>query len=59
MIDTGTDELLGEVDGRVAILTLNRPQARNSLSDTLSPALRRMFARLAEMPEARCVVLPR
>ena len=39
-IDTGTDELLCEVRDRVAIVTLNRPQARNSLSDQLTPALR-------------------
>lgn len=42
-IDTGTDELLCEVRERVAVITLNRPQARNSLSDNLTPALRRMI----------------
>lgn len=41
-IDTGTDELLCEVEERVATITLNRPEARNSLSDELTPALRRM-----------------
>lgn len=42
-IDTGTDELLCEVRDRVAVITLNRPQARNALSDQLSPALREML----------------
>ena len=42
-IDTGTDELLCEVRDRVAVITLNRPQARNALSDRLSPALREMI----------------
>ncbi len=42
-IDTGTDELLCEVRDRVAIVTLNRPHARNSLSDQLTPALREMI----------------
>jgi enoyl-CoA hydratase/carnithine racemase len=56
-LDTGTDELLATLEDGVALLTLNRPESRNALSDTLSPALRRMFARLPEMPEARCVVL--
>lgn len=42
-IDTGTDELLCSVRDRVATITLNRPQARNSLSDKLSPALRTMI----------------
>jgi len=42
-IDTGTDELLCAVRERVAVITLNRPQARNSLSENLTPALRRMI----------------
>ena len=42
-IGTGTDELLCEVRDRVAIVTLNRPQARNSLSDQLTPALREVI----------------
>lgn len=41
--DTGTDELLCSVRERVATITLNRPQARNSLSDNLTPALRTMI----------------
>ena len=56
-LDTGTGELLATLDEGVATLTLNRPAARNALSDTLSPALRRMFARLRDLPEARCVVI--
>jgi enoyl-CoA hydratase/carnithine racemase len=39
-LDTGTDELLGEIRDGVAIFTLNRPAARNALSDHLTPALR-------------------
>src|SRR5246127_2913867 len=42
-IDTGTDELLCEISERVATITLNRPEARNALSDQLTPALRRMI----------------
>jgi len=42
-IDTGTDELLCVVRDRVAIITLNRPEVRNALSDTLTPALRSMI----------------
>src|SRR5690606_17265850 len=47
-IDTGTDELLCELRERVAIITLNRPAARNALSDHLSPALRRMIRHCAD-----------
>jgi enoyl-CoA hydratase/carnithine racemase len=56
-LETGTDELLATFVDGVVTLTLNRPAARNALSDTLSPALREMLARLATMPEARCAVL--
>src|SRR3981189_3954147 len=42
-IDTGTSELLCEIRDRVAVITLNRPEARNALSDHLTPALRRMI----------------
>src|SRR6266498_5434823 len=42
-IETGTGELLCEIRDRVALITLNRPEARNALSDQLTPALRRMI----------------
>jgi enoyl-CoA hydratase/carnithine racemase len=47
-IDTGTGELLCEITDRVATITLNRPHARNSLSDNLTPALRRMIKQCGE-----------
>lgn len=43
VIDTGTDQLLCEIRERVAVITLNRPEARNAMSDQLTPALRRMI----------------
>src|ERR1700675_201184 len=47
-IDTGTGELLCEIRDRVAIITLNRPEARNALSDHLTPALRTMIKACGE-----------
>jgi 2-(1,2-epoxy-1,2-dihydrophenyl)acetyl-CoA isomerase len=47
-IDTGTSELLCTIRDRVAVITLNRPEARNALSDTLSPALRAMIRTCGE-----------
>jgi enoyl-CoA hydratase/carnithine racemase len=44
-VDTGTGELPCEIRDRVALITLNRPEARNALSDQLTPALRRMIRR--------------
>jgi enoyl-CoA hydratase/carnithine racemase len=56
-LDTGTDQLLARLEDGVAIVTLNRPEVRNALGDVVSPALRRVIARLRDEPEARCVVL--
>lgn len=56
-IDTGTGLLLGELRGGVATLTLNRPEARNALSDELTPALRRMILRLGHDPAVGALVL--
>jgi enoyl-CoA hydratase/carnithine racemase len=56
-LDTGTPELLAQVEQGVALVTLNRPESRNALSDTLSPALRRLFPLLAADDSVRCLLL--
>lgn len=56
-IDTGTQELLCEIKDGVGTLTINRPEARNALSDTLSPAIRRMIPELGENKDVGVVVL--
>jgi enoyl-CoA hydratase/carnithine racemase len=56
-LETGTDELTASLEDGVALVTLNRPQVKNALSDTLSPALRQLFARLPDMAEVRCLLL--
>ena len=43
-----TDQLLVERTGRTVVVTLNRPEARNALSDELTGALRRAIAWAAE-----------
>ncbi len=42
-IDTGTQDLLATLDEGVAILTLNRPQARNAMSGEMNAALQAML----------------
>nr|WP_246592235.1 enoyl-CoA hydratase-related protein [Aminobacter anthyllidis] len=37
-VDSGTSELLAEIRDRVAIITLNRPEARNAISDGMLAA---------------------
>src|SRR5947199_8765871 len=56
-IDKGTDELLCAIRDRVAVITLNRPEARNSLSDQLTPALRRMIKRNGDDPEVGALLI--
>jgi enoyl-CoA hydratase/carnithine racemase len=56
-IDTGTPQLLCSLRDRVLTVTLNRPAARNALSDELSPALRRIFAGVAAEERVGAVVV--
>ncbi len=56
-IDTGTDELLCVIRDRVAIITLNRPEVRNALSDNLTPALRAMIKRCGEDPQVGTLLI--
>ena len=56
--DTGTVEVLQREDrGPVAVLTLNRPDARNSLSEELLDALARAFEDIGRSKTLRVVVL--
>ena len=56
-LDTGTAFLLGEVREGVAILTLNRPEARNALGDMITPAIRAMLAQCEADPEVGAFLL--
>jgi len=56
-IDTGTNELLCEVDSAVATITLNRPEKRNALSDFLTPALRQSLLDLEARIDVGCIVI--
>ncbi|MEM7249898.1 MAG: enoyl-CoA hydratase [Pseudomonadota bacterium] len=56
-IDTGTDELLCALEDGVATVTLNRPEKRNALSDTLTPALRAVLLDLEARRAVRCIVI--
>lgn len=58
-IDTGIDNdhlLAWEEDG-VAVLTLNRPQARNAMSGDMNAGLARALEHAERSPAVRCVVL--
>jgi len=55
--ETSAPVLLRERDGDIAILVLNRPQPRNSLSEALLIALSEAFTEIAADKSVRAVVL--
>jgi len=56
--ETGSDELLVESDGdHVAVITLNRPERRNALSNGIYEGLAAVLPHIASMPEIRVVML--
>lgn len=44
VFESPTDQLLVDLQGKVAVITLNRPEARNALSPDLTGALRKAIA---------------
>ena len=56
-VDTWAPVLLRERDGEIAILVLNRPRVRNSLSEALLTALTSAFTDIAGDKSIRAVVL--
>src|SRR5690606_14921997 len=55
--DTGTEELLVRIEARVAVVTLNRPEARNALTPAMKQALARALPALGADPGVGCVLL--
>lgn len=56
-LETGTEDLLADLNAGVLTITLNRPQARNAMSDAMNQALGRQLAAAELDPAVRCVVL--
>jgi 2-(1,2-epoxy-1,2-dihydrophenyl)acetyl-CoA isomerase len=56
-IDTGTGDLLARRDAGVLVVTLNRPERRNALSDDMLEALARVLAAAETDDDVGCVVL--
>ncbi len=56
-IDTGTNDLLANLDEGVLTLTLNRPEARNAMSGAMTGALSQQLAWAELDPGVKCVVL--
>jgi 2-(1,2-epoxy-1,2-dihydrophenyl)acetyl-CoA isomerase len=56
-METGTNDLLAELIDGVAVLTLNRPEARNAMSGEMNTALQEILLKCELDPEVRCIVL--
>lgn len=56
-IETGTDDLLAEVDGNLGIITFNRPDRRNALSSPMYAGFGRALPVLAADPDVRVLVV--
>lgn len=56
-IETGTNDLLAEVEDGVAVLTMNRPERRNALSGDMLKALAEVLEACETDPEVGAVVL--
>jgi 2-(1,2-epoxy-1,2-dihydrophenyl)acetyl-CoA isomerase len=54
-VNTGTDDLLGELDDGVLTLTMNRPEARNAMSGEMTAAMSEQLASAELNPEVRCM----
>ena len=56
-IDTGTNDLLSNLDGGILTLTLNRPEARNAMTGAMTNALATQLAWAEFERSVKCVVL--
>jgi enoyl-CoA hydratase/carnithine racemase len=56
-LDTGTEDLRAEIDGGVAVITMNRPDRRNAFSQAMVSALGAVLAQAETDEEVGCVVL--
>ena len=56
-IDTGTDDLLARVEGNVGIITFNRPERRNALSDAVYDGFGAALPTMAADTDVRVVLV--
>jgi enoyl-CoA hydratase/carnithine racemase len=52
-----SEEVTSVRDGRTLLITINRPEARNSLTLSVIGALAKLFTQASADPDVRCVVL--
>lgn len=56
-LNTGTDHLLGRIDGRVAVLSFNRPESRNALSEEMYRGFASALPQVRDNPDIRVLMV--
>lgn len=56
-LDTGTNDLIGRIEGHVAVLSFNRPERRNALSEGVYAGFSEALPRIAADPDVRVLML--
>lgn len=56
-LETGTDDLKAHVEDRVAVITFNRPERRNALSEEMYIGFSRVLPEIAVDPDIRVVMV--
>jgi len=56
-IETGTEDLLAHVDGNVGVITFNRPDRRNALSNAMYDGFHAALPALADDPNVNVVMI--
>jgi 2-(1,2-epoxy-1,2-dihydrophenyl)acetyl-CoA isomerase len=56
-LDTGVEDLVGHIDGAVAVLAFNRPDRRNALSDQVYEGFATALPQVARDPEVRVLMV--
>ncbi len=56
-LNTGTDKLLGRIEGQVAVLSFNRPDSRNALSEEIYNGFATALPEVAENSEIRVLMV--
>ena len=56
-LETGTEDMTVRVEGRVAVLAFNRPEARNALTPQMYEGFQRVLPAVAADPDIGCLML--
>ena len=56
-LETGTKQLLAQIENNIITITLNRPEAKNALSENLTPFLRKILKSVKKDKSIRLLII--